>query len=115
MNQNQTLVDLQKFLRSHPDCAKFIPSLLKDYASWQENRQVKKLKIDPFSQQIYQFLLEQFVVNERDLAEIFRLTQQEIRGKMSYIESQLSHKIVIDRTNPDNWILYLKEEALRNG
>ncbi len=115
MNENQSLADLQKFLRSHPDCAKFIPSLLKDYTAWQENHQVKKLKIDPISQQIFQFLMGQLVVNEVDLTEIFRLTQQEIHGKMSYIESQLGHIVVVDRTNPGKWILYINEEALKNG
>jgi hypothetical protein len=115
MDNEQSLRKLIEFLRLNPESAKFLPAILKDYSILQENRQAKQLNGDPISQQIFLYLLSQLVVNQEDLCKIMRLTPKEIRGRMSFMESQLNREVQVDRTNPEKWIMFLKEEALVNG
>jgi hypothetical protein len=105
---------LIEFLRGHPNSSKFLPSILKSYESTKKRIEGCNMSEDKILRQIRQVLSEQFVVSEKNFMELLDLTQEELRSRLKYLQSNYSNYFSLDKLDKNNWIIYITREGLKN-
>ncbi len=112
--KKSALEDLIDFLRSRPQAAKYLPSVLEAFDDNKTRLKQFILDKDPILIQICQILSNELVVKEKRFEEILKLSREEVRFRLNYLVRKYPGSFSIDRLENESWIIYITKEGLIN-